>query len=262
MAPQSAPPSLPPSVEEAYRRKCVQLRNRTNEVEDANDAARLRLARIKRQVEKLRIERAFLLEQLAKRTSTNVEDSDGSPSPPPTPKDRPLRTKRGHRKASAVSGDAADADRKASADAPNQPGSPQSESQAHPAESQDKDADAADAENNAESSSKAPASAFDIFCAEVRSKAKAESKDDSKDDEELPAEDELKQAWEELGDDEQAVYKARYKREAAEDEDLQTQEKKKDEPAPSKADALDEDVEMGENDTEDQETQGDKEAGD
>jgi hypothetical protein len=71
-------------VEEAYRRKCVQLKNRTNEVEDANDAARLRLARIKRQVEKLRIERAFLLEQLAKRTSTNVEDSDGSPSPPPT----------------------------------------------------------------------------------------------------------------------------------------------------------------------------------
>jgi hypothetical protein len=71
-------------VEEAYRRKCVQLKNRTNEVEDANDAARLRLARIKRQVEKLRIERAFLLEQLAKRTSANVEDSDGSPSPPPT----------------------------------------------------------------------------------------------------------------------------------------------------------------------------------
>lgn len=80
----AVPPSLPPSVEEAYRRKCVQLKNRTNEVEDANDAARLRLSRIKRQVEKLRIERAFLLEQLAKRTSTNVEDSEGSPSPPPT----------------------------------------------------------------------------------------------------------------------------------------------------------------------------------
>lgn len=82
--PASVPSTLPPSVEEAYRRKCVQLKNRTNEVEDANDAARLRLARIKRQVEKLRIERAFLLEQLAKRTSTNVEDSEGSPSPPPT----------------------------------------------------------------------------------------------------------------------------------------------------------------------------------
>jgi non-histone protein 10 len=78
------PSTLPPSVEEAYRRKCVQLKNRTNEVEEANDAARLRLARIKRQVEKMRVERAFLLEQLAKRTSANVEDSDGSPSPPPT----------------------------------------------------------------------------------------------------------------------------------------------------------------------------------
>lgn len=82
--PAAVPPSLPPSVEEAYRRKCVQLKNRTNEVEDANDAARLRLARIKRQVEKLRIERAFLLEQLSRRTSANVEDSEGSPSPPPT----------------------------------------------------------------------------------------------------------------------------------------------------------------------------------
>lgn len=85
LEPKSAiPPSLPPSVEEAYRRKCVQLKNRTHEVEEANDAARLRLTRIRRQVEKLRIERAFLLEQLSKRTSTNVEDSEGSPSPPPT----------------------------------------------------------------------------------------------------------------------------------------------------------------------------------
>ncbi|KAK1828453.1 Non-histone protein 10 [Podospora conica] len=80
----AAPPALPPSVEEAYRRKCIQLKQRTSEVEDANDAARLRLARLKRQCEKMRLERAFLLEQLAKRTSTNVEDSDGSPSPPPT----------------------------------------------------------------------------------------------------------------------------------------------------------------------------------
>ncbi|CCC08443.1 unnamed protein product [Sordaria macrospora k-hell] len=83
----SVPPMLPPSVEEAYRRKCIQLKQRTNEVEEANDAARLRLARLKRQVEKMRLERAFLLEQLAKRTSTNVEDSDGSPSPPPTVRD-------------------------------------------------------------------------------------------------------------------------------------------------------------------------------
>ncbi|KAK0753227.1 hypothetical protein B0T18DRAFT_312896 [Schizothecium vesticola] len=98
----AAPPALPPSVEEAYRRKCIQLKQRTSEVEDANDAARLRLARLKRQCEKMRLERAFLLEQLAKRTSTNVEDSDGSPSPPPTPKEKPLRIKRGHRKPSML----------------------------------------------------------------------------------------------------------------------------------------------------------------
>jgi non-histone protein 10 len=71
-------------VEEAYRRKCIQLKERTKEVEEASDASRLRLERLKRQVEKMRIERAFLLEQLARRTSTNVEDSVGSPSPPPT----------------------------------------------------------------------------------------------------------------------------------------------------------------------------------
>ncbi|KAH7412932.1 putative HMG box-containing protein C10F6.08c [Cadophora sp. MPI-SDFR-AT-0126] len=100
MAPPSGsiPPELPPTVEEAYRRKCIELKQRLNEVEAANDAQRLRIERARRSVQKMRLERAFLLEQLAKRTSTNVEDSDGSPSPPPTPKEKPLRTKRGHRK--------------------------------------------------------------------------------------------------------------------------------------------------------------------
>ncbi|KAH7348595.1 putative HMG box-containing protein C10F6.08c [Rhexocercosporidium sp. MPI-PUGE-AT-0058] len=100
MAPPSGsiPPELPPTVEEAYRRKCIELKQRLNEVEAANDAQRLRIDRARRSVYKMRLERAFLLEQLAKRTSTNVEDSEGSPSPPPTPKEKPLRTKRGHRK--------------------------------------------------------------------------------------------------------------------------------------------------------------------
>ena len=85
------PPTLPPSVEEAYRRKCIQLRHRMKTVEDANDASRIRLLRMRRGIEKMRLERAFLLEQLAKRTSTNVEDSDGSPSPPPTVRSPALR---------------------------------------------------------------------------------------------------------------------------------------------------------------------------
>jgi len=135
MAPNSVPPQLPPSVEEAYRRKCVELKRRNHQVEEANDAARVRIARIKRQVEKLRIERAFLLEQLTKRTSTNVEDSEGSPSPPPTgqdfdfnpinkdstallsdadanvrkPKEKPMRTKRPHGKANATADAASEA---------------------------------------------------------------------------------------------------------------------------------------------------------
>lgn len=78
------PPTLPPSVEESYKRKCIQLKTRMNEVEEANDASRLRLSRMQRSINKMRLERAFLLEQLAKRISTNVEDSEGSPSPPPT----------------------------------------------------------------------------------------------------------------------------------------------------------------------------------
>ncbi|RKF62113.1 putative hmg box protein [Erysiphe neolycopersici] len=94
----SIPPELPPSVEEAYRAKCIQLKQRLNEIEEANDGARARITRINRGIQKSRLERAFLLEQLAKRTSTHVEDSEGSPSPPPTPKEKPLRTKRGHRK--------------------------------------------------------------------------------------------------------------------------------------------------------------------
>jgi hypothetical protein len=32
------PPPLPPSVEEAYRKKCIELRRRMNEVEEHNDA--------------------------------------------------------------------------------------------------------------------------------------------------------------------------------------------------------------------------------
>ncbi|KAI9799067.1 MAG: hypothetical protein M1833_004261 [Piccolia ochrophora] len=101
--PGAIPAPLPPSVEAAYRNKCVELKRRTHEVDEANDAYRLRKVRLTRGILKLRLERAFLLEQLAKRTSANVEDSEGSPSPPPTPKEKPLRTKRGHRRPTPAS---------------------------------------------------------------------------------------------------------------------------------------------------------------
>ena len=64
-APEGTP--LPPSVEKAYYRKCIELKRRLNEVEEANDAAKLRRARLVRAVTKMRLERAFLLEQLGRR---------------------------------------------------------------------------------------------------------------------------------------------------------------------------------------------------
>ncbi|KAF2456318.1 hypothetical protein BDY21DRAFT_346772 [Lineolata rhizophorae] len=75
---------LPPSVEKAYWRKCIELKRRINEIEENNDAARLRKVRLDRAIMKMRLERAFLLEQLAKRMDANVDESEPSLSPPPT----------------------------------------------------------------------------------------------------------------------------------------------------------------------------------
>lgn len=64
----------------------MQLRKRVNDVEEASLVSKTKLVRLRRGVEKLRLERAFLLEQLHKslNTSNTIEDSEGSPSPPPT----------------------------------------------------------------------------------------------------------------------------------------------------------------------------------
>jgi hypothetical protein len=75
---------LPPSVEAAYYRKCIELKRRINEIEESNDVIRTRKARVERAVLKLRLERTFLLEQLQKRMDRNVDESDESDSPPPT----------------------------------------------------------------------------------------------------------------------------------------------------------------------------------
>ncbi|KAF1344515.1 hypothetical protein BDV97DRAFT_55627 [Delphinella strobiligena] len=78
---------LAPSVEKAYYRKCIELKRRLNDVEEANDAARLRKLRLNRAIMKMRLERAFLLEQLAKRMELDDEEkpqdaADASPSQP------------------------------------------------------------------------------------------------------------------------------------------------------------------------------------
>lgn len=78
---------LAPSVEKAYYRKCIELKRRLNEVEQANDEARLRRHRLDRAITKMRLERALLLEQLAKRMEYDIDgeeelESEGaSPGP-------------------------------------------------------------------------------------------------------------------------------------------------------------------------------------
>jgi len=64
---------LPPSIEKAYYRKCIALKRRLNEIEEANDVARLKKIRLKRAVLKLRLERGFLLKELERKVTLRVE---------------------------------------------------------------------------------------------------------------------------------------------------------------------------------------------
>jgi hypothetical protein len=77
-------------------RKCIDLRRRITDIEDPNDGTRTRIHRLNRGIQKMRLERAFLLEALNKHMEYNVDDSDRSSSLPPTPTDKPLRSKRSH----------------------------------------------------------------------------------------------------------------------------------------------------------------------
>lgn len=69
---------LAPSVEKAYYRKCIELKRRLNEVETANDEAKIRRVRLDRGIMKMRVERAFLLDELRKRMDYTGAGSDGS----------------------------------------------------------------------------------------------------------------------------------------------------------------------------------------
>jgi hypothetical protein len=91
-------------VEKAYYKKCIDLRRRVTDIEESNDGTRLRIRRLHRGIQKMRLERAFLLEQLQKHMEFNIDDSDRSSSPPPTPTDKPLRSKRSHRKGTPPAG--------------------------------------------------------------------------------------------------------------------------------------------------------------
>ncbi|KAH6687321.1 hypothetical protein F5X68DRAFT_207202 [Plectosphaerella plurivora] len=212
MAPQSSiPPALPPSVEEAYRRKCVQLKQRTNEVEEENDATRIRLARIRRQIEKMRVERAFLLEQLTRRTSANVEDSEGSPSPPPTPKDKPLRTKRGHRKPSMMADLEASLKSNSSfVNASLNTLSPSSEAFSH-------SQGGPHGTNGVSKPPKKPADAFELYREEARpallkkrDEQDADAEAEAEGEDEANVEEELSQGWKDLPDAEREVFQSKH----------------------------------------------------
>lgn len=55
---------LAPSQELAYRRKCIQLRRRLTEIEVNNDATRRRIEQEKNHINKMRLNRAILLNHL------------------------------------------------------------------------------------------------------------------------------------------------------------------------------------------------------
>ncbi|OTA89581.1 hypothetical protein M434DRAFT_398536 [Hypoxylon sp. CO27-5] len=214
MAPQNVnPPSLPPTVEEAYRRKCIQLKERTKEIEDEAMAYQLRLNRLQRQVQKLRLERAFLLEQVAKRTSTNVEDSEGSPSPPPTPKDKPLRTKRGHRKPSLLP--VSEPGTGPSATFINQnltTLSPSSDAFSH-SQLDHKD-HGRGSTNGVAKRPKRPSNAFEIYCNDTRPILQAQHKDKIAAGE-FRLEEELARGWKDLPEKEKEEFQVRYEQELA-----------------------------------------------
>lgn len=251
--PNHVPPQLAPSVEEAYRRKCIQLKQRTQEVEEANDASRNRLARTMRQIEKKRIERALLLEQLQRRMSTNVEDSEGSPSPPPTPEEKPLRSKRGHRKASLVGTNnntagstAGGAEGNGEHTGPSSLNvgasfqnavSPSSDAFSHTnadTQSQNPNTHSKDARANgsAQPNERPHRSAFQLYCAHTRPILTDKLKDDDIDEE-------LAAGWEKLTADEKEEWTAR-----------EAEERNKSKDGSASARQEDEDVEMGDNDTE------------
>ncbi|KAI0834834.1 hypothetical protein F5Y06DRAFT_278009 [Hypoxylon sp. FL0890] len=214
MAPQNTnPPSLPPTVEEAYRRKCIQLKERTKEIEEEGKAYQLRLSRLQRQVQKLRLERAFLLEQVAKRTSTNVEDSDGSPSPPPTPKDKPLRTKRGHRKPSLLPVGEPGAGPSATFINQNLTTlSPSSDAFSH-SQLDHKD-HGRGSTNGVPKRPKRPSNAFEIYCNDTRPILQAQHKDKIAAGE-FRLEEELARGWKDLPEKGKEEFQVRYEQELA-----------------------------------------------
>lgn len=56
------------------------MKRRLNEIESDNDTKKIKIERLNRSILKMRLERAFLLDELRKRMQHNVDGSDGSGS--------------------------------------------------------------------------------------------------------------------------------------------------------------------------------------
>lgn len=77
----SHPPANPPSVEIAYKRKCIALKKRLAEVEAENELMRTRNRRGSQYIQKMRLETCMLLERLAKVTGMADEAKAGAANP-------------------------------------------------------------------------------------------------------------------------------------------------------------------------------------
>ncbi|PWY71642.1 mitochondrial carrier [Aspergillus heteromorphus CBS 117.55] len=74
---QPSSTSNPPSVENAYKRKCLALKKRLNEIEDENELMRVRNRRGWQYIQKMRLESCILLERLSKVTGMTEEAQAG-----------------------------------------------------------------------------------------------------------------------------------------------------------------------------------------
>lgn len=79
--PASLPSTNPPSVEVAYKRKCIALKKRLSEIEDENELMRVRNKRSWQYIQKMRLESCILLERLAESTGMANEQGDAVPDP-------------------------------------------------------------------------------------------------------------------------------------------------------------------------------------
>ncbi|ANB13380.1 hypothetical protein AWJ20_1668 [Sugiyamaella lignohabitans] len=69
-----------------YKLKCQDLKRRIQEIDEYNELMMVSIDRTKRAIQRLRLERALMLEKLEEKTETNAdEDSDKALSPPLSP---------------------------------------------------------------------------------------------------------------------------------------------------------------------------------